>query len=83
MAGNSYLLDTAIVVAYLNRDPVVLQHLQNSNFVVPSVVIGGTKGCPIPDNDIWIAATAMQYGLSLATRDKHFREIDGLSLVIW
>ena len=41
------------------------------------------KGRPIPDNDIWIAATAMQHGLSLATRDKHFREIEGLSLVMW
>ena len=26
------------------------------------------KGRPIPENDIWIAAVAQQYGLSLATR---------------
>lgn len=41
------------------------------------------KGRPIPENDIWIAATAMQYELSLVTRDQHFREIDGLTLVTW
>jgi len=36
------------------------------------------KGRPIPENDIWIAATSIQYGLALVTRDKHFNEIDGL-----
>jgi len=37
-----------------------------------------TKGKPIPTNDIWIAATAMQHGLSLLTLDKHFEKIAGL-----
>jgi tRNA(fMet)-specific endonuclease VapC len=41
------------------------------------------KGRPIPENDIWIAAIAIQYDLSLVTRDNHFKEIEGLSLVIW
>lgn len=41
------------------------------------------KGRPIPENDIWIAAVAQQYGLPLATRDEHFREVDGLGLEIW
>jgi len=42
-----------------------------------------TKGRPIPDNDIWIAATANRYGMVLVTRDRHFREIDDLTLVEW
>lgn len=29
-------------------------------------------GQPIPENDIWIAAMALQHGLTLATRDNHF-----------
>ena len=37
------------------------------------------KGKPIPENDIWIAAAAIQYGLTLVTRDRHFDFIDGLS----
>jgi tRNA(fMet)-specific endonuclease VapC len=41
------------------------------------------KGKPIPENDIWIAATARQYGLYLITRDKHFNEIDGISIENW
>ena len=32
-----------------------------------------TKGTPIPTNDLWIAATAMQYGLKLITTDGHYR----------
>ena len=36
------------------------------------------KGKPIPTNDIWIAAIAMQHGLSLLTLDKHFDNIAGL-----
>jgi tRNA(fMet)-specific endonuclease VapC len=42
-----------------------------------------SKGRPIPDNDIWIAALALQYGLPLATRDVHFNGIDGLILESW
>lgn len=36
------------------------------------------KGHPIPTNDLWIAATALQYGLALYSYDAHFGEIDGL-----
>ena len=40
-------------------------------------------GRPIPDNDLWIAACAMQYGLLLATRDAHFQHVAGLSTITW
>jgi tRNA(fMet)-specific endonuclease VapC len=36
------------------------------------------KGKPIPENDIWIAAVAKQYGLTIITSDIHFKEIDNL-----
>ena len=36
------------------------------------------KGMPIPSNDIWVAASAMRYGLALFTYDEHFKSIDGL-----
>ncbi len=35
-----------------------------------------SRGRPIPQNDIWIAAVARQHGLALATRDAHFAEVD-------
>ena len=36
------------------------------------------KGRPIPTNDIWIAAHAMESGAELLSRDKHFQEVPGL-----
>jgi tRNA(fMet)-specific endonuclease VapC len=41
------------------------------------------KGRPTPENDIWIAAVAMQHGLDLVSRDPHFKEIAGLGLTVW
>lgn len=41
------------------------------------------KGRPIPQNDIWIAATALQHNLTLLTRDAHFDHIDGLAVQNW
>ena len=36
------------------------------------------KGRPIPSNDLWIAASALEHGAGLLTLDAHFAEIDGL-----
>jgi tRNA(fMet)-specific endonuclease VapC len=33
------------------------------------------KGRPIPRNDVWIAAVALEHGLQVLTLDGHFREI--------
>jgi predicted nucleic acid-binding protein len=33
------------------------------------------KGKPIPRNDVWIAALALEHGCVLITRDAHFREL--------
>lgn len=41
------------------------------------------KGKPIPENDLWIAAIAMQYDLTLVSRDAHFGHIDGLRWEKW
>jgi tRNA(fMet)-specific endonuclease VapC len=39
------------------------------------------RGTPIPTNDMWIAARAIQHDLILDTRDQHFRHVPGLKLV--
>lgn len=41
------------------------------------------RGRPIPENDIWIAAIALQHELTLATRDAHFEAVEGLRLAAW
>jgi predicted nucleic acid-binding protein len=37
-------------------------------------------GTPIPTNDIWIAATAMQFGLRLVTTDRHYEHVAQVAL---
>ena len=39
------------------------------------------KGMPIPTNDIWIAAHAMQTGADLLSFDRHYGHVDGLAWV--
>lgn len=41
------------------------------------------KGAQIPENDTWIAAVALRFGLVLVTRDEHFRLITNLKLEMW
>lgn len=36
------------------------------------------KGKPIPTNDMWISAQALEHGCFVCTYDKHFSEIGGL-----
>jgi tRNA(fMet)-specific endonuclease VapC len=40
-------------------------------------------GTLIPQNDIWIAAIALQSDLPLATGDAHFGHVTGLQLLRW
>ena len=125
-----YLLDTNIVVPFLNGDPILKEKFaQYEEAYLPVIVLGELyygafnsskktsnlekiegfkeeilildcdeftskiygeikkglkdKGTPIPENDIWISAIAIQYRLTLATRDNHFNNIDGLSVEKW
>ncbi|MFA7404350.1 MAG: type II toxin-antitoxin system VapC family toxin [Pelobacteraceae bacterium] len=40
------------------------------------------KGRPIPSNDLWLAASALQHGLALATFDDHFTHISSILLAL-
>jgi tRNA(fMet)-specific endonuclease VapC len=39
-------------------------------------------GTPIPANDVWIAAQAMEHGADLLTFDAHFGKVKGLACVV-
>ncbi|HKH49525.1 MAG TPA: type II toxin-antitoxin system VapC family toxin [Thermoanaerobaculia bacterium] len=41
------------------------------------------KGKPIPENDLWIAALAMQHRQPVVSRDGHFDEVSSLRRVAW
>ncbi len=38
------------------------------------------KGRPIPTNDVWIAAHAMESGADLVSADSHFEHVEG---IVW
>ena len=37
------------------------------------------RGSPIPTNDVWIAAHAMETGADLVSADRHFKAVDGIA----
>ena len=41
------------------------------------------KGEGIPENDLWIAAVALECGMPLATLDAHFQRVEGLAVIAW
>jgi len=41
------------------------------------------RGRPIPENDVWIAAIALEHDLPVATRDPHFSLVQGLTVLPW
>lgn len=81
----------AVRSAYVERNRTDVDKLASTAIIL---VIDGTaakrygilkriqemKGLMLPDNDLWIAATAFQFGLTLVTRDRHFNWIDGLAI---
>ncbi len=67
---------------FLDSPRVELLVLDESSAEFFALVFNNLKqiGKPVPTNDVWIAASAMQFGLTLATMDSHFSNIAGLSL---
>jgi tRNA(fMet)-specific endonuclease VapC len=129
MSGR-FLLDTNIIIAFLNREPAVLTQLTQAEYFAISCITAGElrygaynsgrvqfnldrldellrdievlacdeetsrfyaqckiglkrKGRPINENDLWIAAAAMQHQLQLVSRDNDFAAVDGLILIKW
>lgn len=40
-------------------------------------------GRPIPENDIWIAALALEFNLPILSRDRHFDQVPGVVRLDW
>ncbi len=40
-------------------------------------------GTPIPENDVWIAALALQHDLPILSRDAHFDRVHGVVRLGW
>lgn len=40
-------------------------------------------GTPLPQNEVWIAALAREHCLPVATRDRHFDQVQNLTVLRW
>ena len=76
-AGNRWAENAAQLAQFLSKPSVrVLDVTEETALRYAEVdVYLRKKGRPIPRNDVWIAATALEHGLQLLTLDVHFREI--------
>jgi tRNA(fMet)-specific endonuclease VapC len=41
------------------------------------------KGTPIPENDVWISALAIEHGLDIVSRDSDFDRVPGVRRRTW
>ena len=82
-AGSKEALNRQELKLFLNSPRVVLDQVTEgtAEFYAHIYLVLRSKGTPIPANDMWIAASAMQNGCALYSRDKHFQAVDGLLLV--
>jgi predicted nucleic acid-binding protein len=79
-AGNKEKINRQELDVFLDSPRVTLFYVDEVTAEFYSAILTQLKeqGTPIPTNDIWIAATALQQGLPVYTFDKHFNNIAGL-----
>ena len=82
-AGSNETRNREELRAFLSSYRVVLDPINEgtAEFYAHIYLLLRLKGFPIPTNDMWIAATAMQNGCALYSLDGHFDAVDGLLLV--
>jgi tRNA(fMet)-specific endonuclease VapC len=79
-AGNRESKNRAELTRFLDSPRVEMLPITAHTADSYALVYAGLrrKGQPIPTNDLWIAASALEHGAALLTRDSHFAHIDGL-----
>ncbi len=81
-AGERREKNEAELISFLEspRVDVVSMNEDTSVFYAAIYVALRQAGTPIPSNDLWIAASAMQHGLCVVTTDTHFRKVQSIVL---
>ena len=77
-ARNARLLDAFLDSPYVDLLPVTRTTADRFGRVAAAL---RAKGTPIPTNDMWIAAHAMEAGAELLSFDEHYRHVDGVAWV--
>lgn len=68
---------------FLDSPRVVLHSVDGDTADFYSFILNSLRqaGTPIPTNDIWIAATALQHGYKLFSQDKYFDYVHGMMII--
>ena len=75
---NSSELRAFLDSPYVSLVPVVQETADHYSRIAADL---RAKGRPIPTNDIWIAAHAMETNADLVSADRHFEHVDGIMWV--
>jgi predicted nucleic acid-binding protein len=75
--GTRRIENEELLRQFLNRNSVQVANITAETALryADIDVLLRKKGRPIPRNDVWIAALAIEHGMHLLTLDEHFREI--------
>ena len=72
---NERTLDEFLATFGVFVQPVTLEIADRYAYVKAAL---WASGHPIPENDVWIAATTLETGARLLSRDAHFARVGGL-----
>ena len=72
---NESLLNSFLDEEHVSFQPVTQSIAERWSYVKAALA---QKGTPIPENDIWIAATTLETGARLISYDHHFDSVGGL-----
>ena len=77
LMGRNERKNRAILKDFLGSPRVIVAEIDEETSERYAVIVQSLrmKGAPIPTNDLWIAASAMQHGLKVLTTDKHYLEV--------
>jgi len=80
--GNKRRENEGILTKFMSKPGVAALLLSLETAQIFGEIKEGLKraGTPIPINDVWLAAQAMETGAILVTLDAHFRRVPGLRL---
>lgn len=75
--GKSEKKNRSILQEFLSSPRVKVVDIDEDTSERYAVIIDYLRkqGTPIPTNDIWIAASAMQHGLKVLTTDNHYHKV--------
>ena len=80
LRGGRFAENESELKSFLSEDHVTLQPVSPSiaeRWAYVKAILA-RSGTPIPDNDIWIAATALETGARIISYARHFDSVGGL-----